>query len=196
MTSQHLPTFKLSRLHDKRHKTAVSALSFVLGRSLPDGLPDSDGFPEKLVEFSLSGLEAMGLASVDTMVETVASCFSLAFLSHLLTKPSRLSYQSGDTTLVADTRRFDLVAVLTKLQVTLGDPRLRLVAPAVLFSDACYNYRWRGTIFSFALGVSGGAIRAEYVSWHPSPSYVSRSASGLSVIRVQHRHKSEERGQT
>ena len=197
MADKHLPTLKLDYLDKKKHGRAVKALSLVPDQVVGQfGELPRDFSLEPLVELSLGALQSHGFAAMAESLETAASYFDISYLSFLLTQRFKVSFNFGDTTLVQDVRRFDIAEVLTKLQVTLGDYRLRLVAPSVPFSDACYNYRWRGTIFSFALGSRGQGIRAEYVAWHPSSSFKPASAIGLSIIRVQQRLNSDDRGQT
>jgi hypothetical protein len=108
--------------------------------------------------------------------------------------------------LVGDPPRRDLTETLVKLRAVLAAPddsqvRLRLVAPAVSFTDACFNYRGRGTIFEFTSGFMPGINRPRHVAWHPSPTYRPAPAMPkhltdlLRIGRVQHRTHSEQRGQ-
>jgi hypothetical protein len=140
-------------------------------------------------------MSGLVLASVANGFEKFASYLSLEYVSYRLSQLYRLTFESGDTTLVEDTWRFDLIEILVKLQPGQEDDRLRLVASSVTFSDACYNYPWRGTIFSVAFGARAGKIRAEYVIWHPSATFQPHSALGVSIIRTQHRKNSDDRGQ-
>jgi hypothetical protein len=196
MVAKSLQTYKLSRMLDKRHDHAVWLLSKVVDKVLPEGLPPNDATAERGAESLLETLQSTGHADWADKIETAASYLSLEYLSYLLSVPATLSFTSGDTVLVEDTRGFNLISILTRLQAELKDTRLRLVAPGITFSDACYNYRWRGTIFAFALGARGSGIRAEYVAWHPSASLEPTATQRFSPIRVQHRKNSNERGQT
>jgi hypothetical protein len=82
------------------------------------------------------------------------------------------------------------------VQIILKNDRIRLVKAEVGFTDACYNYRWRGTIFSFTLGFRDGRVQTQYVAWHPSSGFCPKSADNLSIVRLEHRNNSDNRGQT
>ena len=194
MADKHLETFQLGKMLEKRHKHAVSAITFVVEKRLPEGIPPGDSIVEQSIEFALAGAAARGGADLVDKLETALSYVSLSFLGHLTGRLWNLSFKSGDTVMVEETRRFDLVSVLARVNYLCNNDRIRLVSPNILFAQACYSYRWRGTIFEFALGPRVGKVRATYIGWHPSPTFEPKSNEFISVHAIRHRLNSDDRG--
>lgn len=203
MARPNLPTIPLKRLETDRDEAAEQALSFVVDRFLPDELAPVP-VADMIVTWSELGLAFLGYgAQVDAVHNAIGK--GLARAAEILTRPYHLKLESGSIRLVSVPRR-DLLETLVKLQIVLVDrhnqqARVRLVAPPIGFTDACYNYRWRGTIFEFTSGFGPGIHRPRYVAWHPSSTYVPRPAMPehladiCTIGRVQHRTNSNQSGQ-
>lgn len=204
MARRHLPTITLKRLEAERDEAADQALAMVVDHFLPEALSPLP-VADMIVTWAALGLTYAGYGAQLGAVQGAIGK-GLARVSEILTRPCHLKFEAGAVRLVGDAPRRDLIETLVKLQVVLVEPndsqaRLRLVAPAVGFTDACFNYRWRGTIFEFTAGFMPGINRPRHVAWHPSPTYrpapsMPKHLTDLCHIgRVQHRTNSEQRGQ-
>ena len=204
MARNHLPTITLKRLEADRDDAADQLLGLVVDQFLPEGLSPLP-VAEMIVTWAELGLTVAGFGEQLGAVQGAIGK-GLARVSEILTRPYHLKFDGGAMRLVGDPPRRDLTETLVKLRAVLAAPddsqvRLRLVAPAVGFTDACFNYRWRGTIFEFTSGFMPGINRPRHVAWHPSPTYRPAPAMPkhltdlLRIGRVQHRTHSEQRGQ-
>lgn len=206
MAGQRLPTITIKRLETEREEAANKALTFIVDRLLGDPVSTSSvPVAEMIVTCVELGLICRGFDEQLSAVQDAVGK-SLARVSEILTRPYHLKFEAGSVRMVGDVPRRDLLETLVKLRAVLAEPndsqvRLRLVPQAIRFTDACYNYRWRGTIFEFTSAFNPGINRPRYVAWHPSSTYrpapkMPKHLADLCRIGpIQHRTHSEQRGQ-
>lgn len=172
-----------------------------VGRHLPPGMHAG----EQIVTGAEMFLGSIGRqGDVEAGFEAMGK--GLAWISRTLSMPLRLRLRAGSTTLVADCGRRDLLEILVRLRAVLdGDlheqRHLSIVRGPLTFTDACYNYRWAGTVFEFTLGGGAGRPGIVHLAWHPRADYAPRigAQQTLSDIcrigRVQHRSDPDQSGQ-
>ncbi|MEE2730714.1 MAG: hypothetical protein VYA55_07805 [Pseudomonadota bacterium] len=178
-----LETFTLEYLENQRSEVATRIGAQVMGQVLPDGAEGVDD----IVAYTdqMLGAFAPGVAS------RVRKTLTLPIF--LLQRPKRLSFRYGNTVLVREAARHDLVEVLTRLHAYLGRDDIRLVKQGITLTNACNNYRWLGTAFEFYLGniftVKERGMQPEYVAYVPDRNYQPKSSLDVKIVRVEHKQR-------
>ena len=175
-----LETFTLEYLEEQRTGRANKIATALLERALPDGAEGVDS----IVQYSDMLLDSYAPNAANAVRKT------LTLPIFLMQRPKRLSFRFGNTELVREAARYDLVEVLTKLHAYLGRNDIRLVKPGVTFAGT-REYHWQGTVFEFYLGniftVAERGMQPEYLGYVPDVGYKPRSTLNVKIVQIKHK---------
>ena len=172
MAQSPLRTFRLENLTADRRARTEKIVEFFA----PAGLEQADKLldaPRTLIDATLG---SSAFDAIDKALDTPL---------HLLTRPRRISEAFGDTILVRSAGRYDLIEVLAKAQIEIGNQDLQLVKPPTTFTEANLMFSWQGTLIEFYFGEGVGDMVPHYVAWHPNVKLDVSKKRSLSGFRVR-----------